>query len=164
MIVVSDADPIHYLVLIDRADVLRALYERVVLPPDVLAELLHAGAPQKVRSWVSLLPEWCEVSAGSSQAPPIGREGLANIDTGEAEVILLAVELGITAVLMDDMDGRSAAKRFGLAVRGTLGILQTAAQLGLIDMKSAMEDLLQTNFRISAKTLHEILKRYETHV
>jgi len=43
MIVVADSSPLHYLVLVQAADILPALYTRVLAPQTVLDELRRAG-------------------------------------------------------------------------------------------------------------------------
>jgi predicted nucleic acid-binding protein len=51
-IVVADAGPLHYLVLIDCAELLATLFDHVLIPFAVRDELIHPGTPQKVRDWV----------------------------------------------------------------------------------------------------------------
>ena len=48
MIVIADASPLHYLILIGAADVLPALFQRVLIPDEVCAELRHPAAPPEV--------------------------------------------------------------------------------------------------------------------
>jgi predicted nucleic acid-binding protein len=55
------------------------------------------------------------------------------LDRGEREAILLAQELGAGAFLTDDLEGREEAIHRGIAVTGTLGILERAALRALID-------------------------------
>jgi predicted nucleic acid-binding protein len=43
MVVVADASPINYLILIECIDVLRVLYGRVVIPVEVFSELTADG-------------------------------------------------------------------------------------------------------------------------
>ena len=47
-IVVADAGPLHYLILVDCADVLADLFDRVLIPAAVRDELRHTHVPQKV--------------------------------------------------------------------------------------------------------------------
>jgi predicted nucleic acid-binding protein len=61
MIVVADAGPLHYLILIGAVDVLGPLYNRVVLPEAVAQELRYQRAPAAVRAWISSLPGWAEI-------------------------------------------------------------------------------------------------------
>ena len=56
MIVVADAGPLHYLVLIGAADVLQPLYGRVLVPEEVAGELQNANAPSIVRSRITHAP------------------------------------------------------------------------------------------------------------
>lgn len=57
MIVVADASPVLYLVLVGSVDVLQALYDQVVIPQAVADELQHADAPDPVRTWIANLPD-----------------------------------------------------------------------------------------------------------
>ncbi len=45
-LVVADAGPLHYLILIDCADILPRLFNRVLIPPAVREELTHARAQE----------------------------------------------------------------------------------------------------------------------
>ena len=50
-----------------------------------------------------------------------------NVDAGELEAICLAQEIHAAAILVDDRAGRTAAVHCGLAVVGTIGLLEQAA-------------------------------------
>ena len=58
MIVVADSGPLHYLILLEHADLLRRFYNQVVVPEAVANELLIAGAPAVVREWIAAPPSW----------------------------------------------------------------------------------------------------------
>src|SRR2546422_6019186 len=49
------------------------------------------------------------------------------------------------------------ARRLGLTVTGTLGVLDRAAERGLIDLTSAVAALRQTNFRIDPSLIDQLL-------
>lgn len=51
-IVVSDASPLHYLILTDTADLLPRLFSQILVPPAVVAELSVEETPLKVRHWL----------------------------------------------------------------------------------------------------------------
>jgi predicted nucleic acid-binding protein len=51
-IVVADVGPLHYLILINSAEILARLFERVLIPMRDRDELLHPNAPQKVKDWM----------------------------------------------------------------------------------------------------------------
>ena len=80
-----------------------------------------------------------------------------NLGAGERDAILLAQELGAELVLMDDRKGRQAAIKRGLAVSGTLAVLVTAARNDLIDLPTAIRQLLQTSFRAPADLIQSLL-------
>jgi hypothetical protein len=54
-LIIADTGPINYLVLIGHIDLLPTLFERVILPSAVQAELTDADAPPLVRSWIAIL-------------------------------------------------------------------------------------------------------------
>jgi predicted nucleic acid-binding protein len=155
MIVVADTSPLNYLVLIDEIDLLPALFERVLLPQAVFQELKHPKTSSKVSQWVARLPPWLEVRAATS----VASDELMRLDPGEREAIQLALELGISTVLLDEADGRQLAEKLHLEVRGTLGILERGAKLGKVNFHDALSKLEQTNFRISPAVRSAFLKR-----
>jgi predicted nucleic acid-binding protein len=142
-VIVSNTTPINYLVLIDHIAVLRHLYTHVIIPQAVFGELQDKETPAKVAAWVAAHPEWLEVRTVSA---PLDAS-LAFLDVGEREAISLAKELESDALIIDEPDGREAAKRRELRVIGTLRVLYDAAEAGLCDLEQAYERLRQTTFR-----------------
>ena len=153
MIVVADTTPLHYLVLIEQSHLLPALYGRVLTPPAVLAELSDPGTPELVSRWARHRPEWLEVRA-PERVPLDLPEALG---PGEREAIALSEELGADALLIDEWDGRQAAARRQLTVVGTLRVLGSAAEKGLIDLPLAVTRLRATNFRASTDLIEQLL-------
>jgi len=109
MIVVADAGPLHYLILIGAVDVLGPLYNRVVLPEAVAQELRYQRAPAAVRAWISSLPGWAEI-----RPDPYSDPSIEFLDPGERAAISLAVSLNADRVLIGEWDGRAEAERRGL--------------------------------------------------
>jgi hypothetical protein len=58
VIVVADAGPVHYLVLIEAIDILHPLYDSVLVPQTVSEELKSDSAPEAVRAWMKHPPVW----------------------------------------------------------------------------------------------------------
>jgi predicted nucleic acid-binding protein len=69
MIVISDTSPINYLLQIGLIDLLHHLFNKVIIPRAVYAELQHKVAPKVVSDWTSKLPDWVEVQAVSAPDP-----------------------------------------------------------------------------------------------
>jgi predicted nucleic acid-binding protein len=82
-----------------------------------------------------------------------------DVDAGELEAICLAREIKAAAVLMDDRAGRSAAIHCGLAVIGTIGLLEQAAARGLLELPDTMERLRRTNARLAPDLIRAALQR-----
>lgn len=135
MIVVSDTSPLNYLILIGQAELLEKLYERVLIPQAVWSELQSGGAPVPVQAWMANLPGWVEIIKVPDPDPTL------KLDPGEQEAITLAQRLKADLVLLDERRGREMARLRGLAVIGTLGVLEAAAEQGVLDLPEAIEQL-----------------------
>ena len=142
MRVIADTSPLRYLVLIDYPTILPALFGRVLIPPAVAAELQRPRTPAPVRARMASSPPWLETH-GPRQ--PLVTPTLL-LGAGEQEVITLAQDLHAGLVLMDDMEGREEAEHHGLAIMGTLRVLELAAERGLIDFPTAITRLQATSF------------------
>jgi len=154
MIVVSDTSPLNYLILIRKETLLRKLFGRILIPNVVFEELRGDGAPQFVLEWTRSIPDWVEIKETHLVAPP----SLDILDPGEREAILLAQEFSADLLLLDDRQARLAAADLGIAITGTLGILDRAAKLGLIDLRSVISELQKTNFYIAKEMIEKLLE------
>ena len=152
-VVVSDTSPLHYLILCGAESILPRLFRQVVIPPTVFRELQQPNTPPLVRQWATTLPAWVAI-----QSPKVMNLTL-DVDAGELEAICLAQEIHADAVLMDDRAGRNAALQCGLAVVGTVGLLEQAAARDLIELPPTLERLRQTNARLDPELIRTALAR-----
>jgi len=152
-IVVADAGPLHYLVLIDCAQILPDLFDQVLVPFAVRDELIHPRAPQKVKAWILQPRPWLEITHVTQGRPVRG------LHQGETEALQLALERSADAVLMDDMDGRAAARALGIPTIFTVALLELAAEKRLIDLPATIAKLQQTSFFVSQEILDAALER-----
>lgn len=155
MIVVADASPLRYLILIEHTDVLPALYGHVLVPPIVIKELSQERTPDIVQRWIANRPNWVRVQDPTRELVAVGR----SLGPGELAAIALAEELSADALLIDERDGRREAERRGIPVLGTLRVLADAAEHGVADLPAAIDRLKQTNFRASEPLLQSLLAR-----
>jgi predicted nucleic acid-binding protein len=156
MIVIADTGPINYLILIGEIEILPALFHQVLVPPSVREELSRSRAPDVVRTWIGQPPLWLETRA-PTRLPDVG---LAHLDAGERDAILLAEELGADQIIIDEIRGRKEAKRRQLPYTGTLGVLAAAADLGLLDLRSAVNRLRETSFHITQDILDRLIENH----
>ena len=140
-LVIADAGPINYLILIGHIEVLPALFQKIILPAAVRDEL--NDAPPSVKEWIATPPSWIEIH----QTAQVHDLVLENLDAGEEAAIALAIEFHADLLLMDERAGVKAARRKGIEVTGTLGLLAIAANSGLLNLADAFDRIKRTNFR-----------------
>ncbi|MBL7792671.1 MAG: DUF3368 domain-containing protein [Saprospiraceae bacterium] len=157
MIVVSDTSVITNLVQIDQLTLLKDLFGNIVIPQKVYDELT------KVPKQIELIERlnWIEVKqiSDSSHFDNL----LKTLDAGEAEAIVLAIELEADALLIDEKKGRKIAQEHGIIITGLLGILIIAKAENLIsEVKPILDKLIfETGFRINPKLYQDILKKVD---
>jgi predicted nucleic acid-binding protein len=132
MPVVSNTSPILNLAIIGQLDLLRQQFGEVLIPPMVLQELkVDAELPGVEPIRLALQNHWLRVLELSNT--DIARALRRDLDNGEAEAIALALQLKLMTVLIDEHDGRAAARAMGLVPVGVLGILLRAKRTGNLD-------------------------------
>lgn len=153
MIVVADSGPLHYLIQLEQVDLLRRFYGQVLVPQAVAGELSTVGAPGVVREWITRPPSWVEVR-------PVASDVIAaitdDLDLGERSAIALAETLHADLLLIDEAAGRAEAKRRHLRVTGTLGVLRTGAEQGLVNVPDLLERLRTTSFYLDEALLNAV--------
>jgi predicted nucleic acid-binding protein len=154
--VVLDTSPICYLLLIGEVEILPALYDRLFVPPAVVAELGDPEAPQTLRDWVVSPPVWLEIHPIRPRSPG----DLSLLQAGERDAIFLTEDLGADLIVLDDLEARGAAVERGLKITGLLGILDRAASVKLIDLPKAVERLRGTSFHVAPWLLKDLLNRH----
>ena len=154
-IVVSDTSPIRALHFLAQTVLLQQLFGTVIVPPIVADELAHSRTPYGPIHVVRI--PFIEIRAPLDQQRVL--QYAAALDAGEAQAIVLAVELGAT-LLIDEIDGRAAAAAAGVPFIGVLGVLARAKREGLIDEVRPLLDRLRSGlrFRIAQKLYEEFLQ------
>ena len=90
MIVVSDTSPITNLAAVGQLDLLRQLYGKVFIPESVRQELSAISSRRPI-GLADQNPSWIEVRPVADQ--PLVDSLLLGLDPGEAEAIVLALEM-----------------------------------------------------------------------
>ena len=162
--VLCNAGPLITLGKLNRLEVLAELYGEVQVPRTVYDEVVTSGLAKgasdamtvrlfwRRRKWpiVDVLP-----AVLASYKPSV------ILDAGERAVLALAQTMSSPLVLLDDEVARSEARRLGLQLRGTLGILVKACQekiLTLVQTELLMHEISdRRDIWISSKLCEQVL-------
>lgn len=158
-VIVTNTTPLIALAIATgNLNILRSLYDRVVVPREVCDELLAAGisAPgvdafQKA-TWLERREELIEL-------PVYLRNTL---DRGEAAVIQTATSERIEKVCIDETVGRRVARLHGLVLTGTVGVLIKAKQQGhSVDLLMALERMRSHGIWLSEQVIQFVLAEHD---
>jgi predicted nucleic acid-binding protein len=157
VIVVSNTSPITNLAAIGEFGLLREIYGEINIPEAVWNELNAAGTVWPGRDAVAE-SDWVHRHAVSNATAV--QVLLTDLDRGEAESIVLAIELGADALLLDEAEGRHHAQRLGLRTVGVIGTLVAAKQRGHITALRPHLDALRSiaGFYIGAGLYQSVLE------
>lgn len=159
MTVLADSSPLITLARAEYLELLRDFYGEVTITREVHNEVVIAGAglpgAEEVRK-----AEWIRVEAHLSTLVPGVEQPYPGLGAGERSTIHLAVTLGADLVLIDEGRARRIAKSNGLAVAGSIGILERGARLGKVpDLRSVYKKLVQQGIRFDPELLNRSLHR-----
>lgn len=145
-VVISNTSPIFYLHRLRRLDLLQKLYQEIIVPKAVVAEL-EAGRRQGEDVPAIDSYEWIKIRA--IRSPQI--LGLStDFGLGETEVLALALEESDRLVIIDEKLARRIARLRGLRVTGTAGVLLKAKQEGhILAVKPFLDRLQEIHFHLS---------------
>lgn len=157
LLVVSNLSAIIAFAKICRLDLLEKLFKKVIIPEAVWKEVTVEGKPGREKI----------LRAGFIHVVRVHNKRLTLflkefVDEGEAEAITLALEVNTDILLIDDRMPETLAKKLGLQVMGTLGVLALAKYRRLIqEVKPIIDELMERGFRISKRILEEFLKELD---
>jgi predicted nucleic acid-binding protein len=158
MNVVSNASPLINLARIGKLDLLRQLYGEIVIPQAVWNEVVMEGAGQPGAEEVSTAGWIKQQTVANSHLVHALRQEL---DAGESEAIVLALETKAKLLLMDERLGRETAQHLGVRCIGLVGILVQAKRIGFVSAIRPYLDALRNTagFRVGnplyTRVLHD---------
>lgn len=133
---------------IGRLDILNSVYGEIYITPEIEEEF---GKP---------LPEWIKIKSVRDKKYQNFLE--IQLDAGEASAIALSVEIENSLVILDDLRSRKTAKQLRTKFSGTLGVVNKAKELGIIDkVKPVVENLIEAGFRLSDEVINDFLSKNE---
>lgn len=142
-IIVADTSCLILFSKLGEFELLHRVFGIVSITETVLAEFNHP------------IPKWIDIV---NPKRPLNRKLLRHLDAGEASCIALAAEHSGSLLIIDELKGRKMAKKLGLEVTGSLGVIVAAKNKGIITaVKPLVDKIQQTNFRISEELIIKLL-------
>lgn len=161
MIVISDTTPIISLMKTGRLELLQKLFDVVYIPKAVYQELTENEAfLEEIR-----IVQECEflyVEEVDNEKSVTILRNFTGLDAGESEAIILADEKHSDVLLMDEYKGRQVARKMGITITGTIGILTQAFDEGMLTKKDVEECIVclkESGIRIS-ENLYQRLREH----
>ncbi len=144
-IVISDTSCLILFDKIGEIELLKSVYDTIITTPEIAEE------------FGEVLPIWIKIEIVKDKKYQLFLE--TQVDKGEASAMALAKEIDNTLILLDDLKARKLARKLHLNYTGSLGVINKAKQLGIINsVKPFIKKLLETDFRISDNVVLEFLK------
>ncbi len=157
---VSDSSVLIHLSAIGQFALLPAFFSDVRVPDAVWREVVLQGRSHQVVGDVrsAATQGWLKVVTPANA--PLMQTLRQNLHGGEAEAIALAVETAPDVLLMDETDGREAARQLGLRTRGVVGLLIQAKQAGRIpELRPWLTQLAQTGFHLAPSFVARVVQQ-----
>lgn len=156
MLVIADASPLILLDRLGHLSLLPDLYGQVVVPRAVLEEI--AAGAEKAGLAEMESAEWIEVAELPEDRTLLAAL-LDELGAGEAAAIALARSRDADLVLIDERQGRRIARRIGLVVKGTLGVLIEARRRELIpELEPLLKRLRDEGAWVADSLIEEALR------
>ncbi len=126
---VSNTSPLFNLAAIGQLHILRHFFDELLIPDAVLHEL------EPVQEYPGVQAIHQAIDQRFIMVMPVRDRGRVqtleqDLGIGEAEAIALALECGLSRILIDERDGSRTAKNLGLDPVGVLGVLLRAKAEG----------------------------------
>lgn len=164
MLIVSDTTPIISLMKVEQLYLLEKMFGYIVIPKAVYDELTvnekFAKEILKIKE-----AEFIKVGEVKNDSSVNILRNVTGLDAGESEAIVMAGEKEADLLLMDEHKGRQVAKKLGIKITGTIGILLQAFDEGMMskeDVKKCILVLKESNIRISdnlCKKVYEYIEK-----
>ena len=153
--VVVNSTPLIALGRIGRLDLLKQLYQEIIIPDAVFLEV--TAKDDQVCNAVKQSLTWIKVSSISKDADK--RMYRARLHDGEVEVMILAQEINADLVIIDDKAARRTAESLDLPLTGTIGVLLKAKDNGILSsVLSVVEEMEHTGVYYGER-LKEMIRR-----
>ena len=145
-VIIADTSCLIVLDQIGELPILEKIYTEILITPEVRQE------------FKGTIPDWIKVKeVGDKKRQDILE---LDLDKGEASAIALSLEYEDCLLIIDERKGRLIAKKLGLRITGTLGIIIKGKELGVVSsVKEVLEKLEKFDFWMSESLKNKILNK-----
>jgi len=152
---ITNASPLILLAKLGRLDLLRLGADEVLVPSAALEEV-YAKSDVASEETSKRLGTWLKPCLVTR--PDLSRL-FPDLGSGERDVLVQAIQEGISSVVLDDLDARRTARRMGMKPVGTVGLLLAAKKRGMIPLlRKELNTLEELGFWISDSLVEEALR------
>ncbi len=167
MIVVSDSTPLMHFAKVGKLELLKLAYGELVISNAVFEETVSEGILLREEDAFLIEKEvgkWIKVIAPQDDATVFSKK--YRIHEGEAASILLAIQIDAIFLLINEKDGRAAAKASDVKVKGTIGVIFDCIRKQIIKPPEAIEILLEfknnpSEYWINPKIIDIAIEKYK---
>ncbi len=149
-----NTSPLIFLTQANLLDLLQILSPFIIVPQAVATEIQAYGNTD-VTAQMLAQTDWLVVT----QTPTIPTVIQSwDLGAGESEVLTWGYHHPNTEVIIDDLAARRCAQALGIPVRGTLGLVLTAKQRGVIsEARPVLEQLRLSGMYLSERLINQVL-------
>ena len=112
--------------------ILKKLFGDIVIPEAVATEFFRKWGRKSLPSWIKVVRLSLEEKFEASKL---------DLGPGESEAIVLAMKMNCL-LAVDDLKARKVARKYGIPIIGSIGILRLAFEMCLIKSRNEYEYLL----------------------
>lgn len=159
-----NAGPLIALGKLNALDVLPWVYDEILIAPEVYTEAVTRGLEMGHHIDAARIKAAVDKRILKVKKPsPLEIRFVYSLDVGEEETIYLAFQEKTDEVLVDNWHARTEARRAGLRVKGTLGILYGSLRKKFIDYRRFEALVKEITYRediwISKELCRRVLKK-----
>lgn len=159
---VFNSSPIINLSKIDCLHLLFQLFDKIIIPNAVYDEIVEAGKDKKgTKKIIKVIKEGfitIRNVSNLSLVMALNRE----LDLGEAEAIVLALEINADLIVVDEKEARKYAELYEIKKTGVIGLLIRAKNRGYLDyLKPYLDLMVAEGFWLNKRLYQKILKEVD---
>ena len=163
-IIIFDSSPLINLAKISRLDLIKAIYNHIIIPEAVYDEVVINGlelARDGANKIKNLVDERV-IEVKKVENRNLVKAFNLDLDYSESEVLALAIEIEADLVILDESEARHVANKFEISKTGFIGILIKADRLGMVESsRELLDDIIAKGFRIDETLYKKVIKILE---